>query len=768
MVETCVTEDMIAACVGLPELARCDEDDRKHCIDSVCIDACGNDHIDPGETCDDGNKLSGDDCSDRCIREFCGSGVVDSVLGEQCDDGVVGVSGDGCSSTCQLEIPVWTELEAGPMSARADLAMTYAGNGRILAFGGLVPTGALDETWSWSAASSKWTRLSPAASPSPRHGHSMAYDSVRDRVVLFGGVSQAGILGDTWEWDGLTWTNVTPQPSPPARKDTQIAFDAVRHKTVLYGGNDYPMRFTDTWEWDGSTWTDKTTSIHPLIAFGAQLAFDENTGEMIYCGGEWGQNDETFAWNGTMWTTKTAPCPAPTLFNRPNRLVYDRSRLKLVLFDGGGAIYEWTGSAWQQASTGTSARWYPGVASDNTRIVVLGGHATGNLQQPPGYLADSITRDNTATVSAPVAAPVDVPPPRQDGAIAYATNAGHALMFGGTVNGAAGSGETWLLDRVGWSSQTGGPAPRIGPALAYDSVRRRVVMFGGVGYSGFRDTWEHDGTAWTDATTAIMPSHRMFAGMAYDTARDQLVLFGGKTSGPPLLGDTWLRTGVTWTQATPASSPSPRFGYAMAYDPRSQRVLLFGGDTGFSDDTFAVADLWEWDGSTWHDITPTGTGPAARVGASLVYDPLRKRMVLLGGRTSSLSLTFGFFGDAWEWDGTSWTEVHDDPRLARSGQQAFFDPVRGGVVVFGGATGTTGTSDQTWILRRESLSPREDCRLVEDRDRDTLAGCDDPDCWGRCSPTCPPDTSCAASSPRCGDAACDPIQEDRLICPDDC
>ncbi|MDP9001079.1 MAG: DUF4215 domain-containing protein [Myxococcota bacterium] len=80
---------------------------------------CGDGLIESGETCDDGNNVSGDGCSATCQIEpgykcptpgqscvaiqVCGDGVVDG--GEQCDDGNT-VSGDGCSSICQVE-PGW-------------------------------------------------------------------------------------------------------------------------------------------------------------------------------------------------------------------------------------------------------------------------------------------------------------------------------------------------------------------------------------------------------------------------------------------------------------------------------------------------------------------------------------------------------------------------------------------------------------------------------------------------------------------------------------
>jgi cysteine-rich repeat protein len=57
-----------------------------------------------GEECDDGNTGSGDGCSSTCEIEqaaSCGDGVLD-VPNEECDDGG-NVDGDGCSASCQLE-----------------------------------------------------------------------------------------------------------------------------------------------------------------------------------------------------------------------------------------------------------------------------------------------------------------------------------------------------------------------------------------------------------------------------------------------------------------------------------------------------------------------------------------------------------------------------------------------------------------------------------------------------------------------------------------
>jgi cysteine-rich repeat protein len=69
------------------------------CIAGPCGDGITDDAV--GETCDDGNVLSGDGCSPDClIEETCGDGAVTG--GEECDDGNL-VSGDGCSPECMIE-----------------------------------------------------------------------------------------------------------------------------------------------------------------------------------------------------------------------------------------------------------------------------------------------------------------------------------------------------------------------------------------------------------------------------------------------------------------------------------------------------------------------------------------------------------------------------------------------------------------------------------------------------------------------------------------
>ena len=90
-----------------------------------------------------------------------------------------------------------------------------------------------------------------------------------------------------------------------------------------------------------------------------------------------------------------------------------------------------------------------------------------------------------------------------------------------------------------------------------------------------------------------------------------------------------------------------------------------------------------------------------------------------------------------------------------------YSPINRGVVRF--APGTATTDAFTFI---NGSFPADVCDGA-DSDDDDLVGCDDPDCWGRCTPTCPPFTSCV-DGPGCGDGACDVVLEDAALCPVDC
>ena len=104
--------------------------------------------------------------------------------------------------------------------------------------------------------------------------------------------------------------------------------------------------------------------------------------------------------------------------------------------------------------------------------------------------------------------------------------------------------ETWEWDGSQWTLRaTGGPAPRWGHILAYDTARARTVLHGGRDSQQgtvLSDTWEWDGVAWI---RRIDGPPRWAAGAAFDAYRSYdapilvcaLLCFAGAALSLPLV-----------------------------------------------------------------------------------------------------------------------------------------------------------------------------------------------------------------------------------------
>lgn len=78
---------------------------------------CGNGAVDAVEECDDGNELSGDGCSAACLLESgrCGDGVLQKMLGEQCEPSLHSSALPfGCSDLCRFVSPACGDSVVDP------------------------------------------------------------------------------------------------------------------------------------------------------------------------------------------------------------------------------------------------------------------------------------------------------------------------------------------------------------------------------------------------------------------------------------------------------------------------------------------------------------------------------------------------------------------------------------------------------------------------------------------------------------------------------
>lgn len=201
---------------------------------------------------------------------------------------------------------------------------------------------------------------------------------------------------------------------------------------------------------------------------------------------------------------------------------------------------------------------------------------------------------------------------------------------------------------TGWYRLATGPGARFRSGVAFDSQRRRVVVFGGALDGGLLDdTWEFDGATWSERQPSRRPPPRTTGSMAFDPRRGRTVLFGGYANGLEL-GDTWEWDGTDWSELAIDAGPSPRDAVALAWDGRRQEVLLFGGWDGLT----VRDDTWSWDGTRWVELSPA-TRVAARSSGSMVWSPALNQVVLAGANNDNAQRSAAL------WDGTTWTALPD-------------------------------------------------------------------------------------------------------------
>lgn len=577
-----------------------------------------------------------------------------------------------------------------------DHSFTAKGGGGFLVFGGRDALGLQRATYTLDGTA--WTRQFSTLNPIERDGHQVVLDA-QGRNVLFGGRNPAGtVLSDTWHYANGQWSFLQPSQSPPARHRHAMASDRVTDRTYVFGGLDASGQpLGDFWCWDGTDWTPVQTSSNPPARSGHGMAFDADRRVLVLYGGRdaQGLRSDVWEWDGTRWVDVSET-------QRPGgrhgvQLAFDSDRGKLVLF-GGRDSSRFLNDTWDARSevAATTESWARVVRND--------------------------------------AGPT--PAPRNSGAFAFRPGSG-ALLFGGLVSAspATAAGDTWIWSGDRWDrvSPNQSPSSRWGHAMAYDSRRDRVVLFGGFLDNPTQingETWEWDGATWSLRSSGGAIPGLAYSMMAFDSDRGRTVLFGGRDANGNQRNDTWVWDGSAWSQLNPTNRPSPRMRGGFAFLPRIGATVLFGGGDGST----TLQDTWLFDGQDWSQVTTANT-PPARWDTRAAYDSVRQTVVMLGGADASYTQNLD---DLWQFDGADWS------LLARSQQPGgeigpgaredfgiAFDGSSGRTIVFQGTDGQTCQSDAwAWsglgwtALTTTANSPpgRSFARLTHDaRNQQTVA-----------------------------------------------
>ena len=118
------------------------------------------------------------------------------------------------------------------------------------------------DTWAYDPATDTWQQMNPATAPLRRWSPQMVYDAESDRIVLFAGGDMGvdNAFNDTWAYDYNTdtWTEMGPKVSPPDRASHGMVYDPENDRVLLWGGTtEAGVEDLRVWAYDynTNTWT---------------------------------------------------------------------------------------------------------------------------------------------------------------------------------------------------------------------------------------------------------------------------------------------------------------------------------------------------------------------------------------------------------------------------------------------------------------------------------------------------------------------------------
>jgi len=558
---------------------------------------------------------------------------------------------------------VWASVGASdaPFEGRIDHSVIVDSvRGRLVLFGGQSASGQpLDDVYASALDQpGEWVDLLPFASPSLRRwGHSAIYDPPRDRMLIFGGVRDS-LLNDVWSLSFAgqpTWTQLAVTgDSPPPQAFHAAIYDPTQERMLVFGGID-----SDVWALDlvgGGGWSkiQPSGSELPPSRWGHTAVYVPTLPAMAVFGGS--ADSGTFL--NDVWLLQLGAAPAWSRLNLP--------------------------------APGPDPRTEHGAAFDlsRNRMIVYGGFSFGTAN-------DTWELDFVEAPEWRLLSPGPSPPPARNGAsLTFDADGNRMVLFGG--QGVSGPrNDTWAVptasqpswSRIADSGQQ--PSPSGGHSAVYDSRRRRLLVFGG---SGQNDTWALNllTDTWEEVATSSRPSPRYEHSAIYDSARDRMVIFGGFAFQP--LNDVWALSfdpAATWTQINPLGPlPSARTGHTAVYDSVADRMLVYGGSS--ENLLWALA----FDSEPQWSVVPTiGLEPPLSTSHTAHLDTSRRMTVFGGGFLRDL-WTVSFDEGSARWERAS---VLGSPPVAWQAVASGYDVERDGTMFFGGSAGGTMLAETKWL-----------------------------------------------------------------------
>lgn len=521
------------------------------------------------------------------------------------------------------------------------------------------------------ALDGEWVQVPADTLTGPRRqDHSAVYDRAGDRLLTFGGITTlpVSVTNQVWEMKlanpGI-WRVLAPLGTPPTpRHSAATAWDPVRNRMIVYGGSVAAEATGEVWALDLSgtpTWVQLAPSgAAPQARSEHTMVYDAAGDRMIVHGG---YRTSPNAILGDVWALSLAGTPqwsailpsgTPPVARGQHVAIYDPVRNRMVIHGGFSGAFDALSDMWALSLSGApawtvlpqSGLFIPnglrahGAVYDSTHdeMVMFGG----NENHPPSH--NKVWTCSMATGAWTEHSLFPLPLPRHSFGIAIDTHRNQMIVQGGATSDEV-SKECWLLplDTKAWSKlpeSAGQPAARWYHAAAYDPVRDRMIVHGGYSMDGSLYSISLNGDPEWDplpatGISAAAQQHQMVC----DPVRDRMILIGGTASltSIPVVD---LNPALAWSTIAPTGTPPPAdlIRPTAIYDPVRDRILMFGGYT--SSPAGTRDELWELSLSgspAWTLLSPVGTPPPSRAHHTAIYDPAGDRMIVYGGYSSGPS-----------------------------------------------------------------------------------------------------------------------------------
>jgi hypothetical protein len=575
-----------------------------------------------------------------------------------------------------------------------------------------------DRRWSELSTGSELMGLGDAWLDAP----SLQYDPQTRSMLLWNPAA-------TWRWDGATWSPL-PQRTLPELATFFVSDTARAGFVALSGWNP-----DERWQFDGSTFAQTAQPSAPSVLRGPRLVYDTGRQRLMLFG------TLPDYWKSSLLELVDGRWQRPNAtvgFDVPGRLLmaYDAARERTVLlnsivnestdgveaFASETAVYD--GASWSTVAndpallprTGYALSYDPSAAQ-----VVLFGGALLEVDVPEDdaprlddtWLWDGSTWREQRPAVAPTA--------RLDARMCQDVLLGASLLFGGAERDAdffalAERSDTWRWDGRAWQqlSPLLSPPKRSKHAMVFDEARQRVVLFGGETtdddgvQSKLSDTWEWDGTSWSEVKPAVSPPPRADHAMAFDAERGRVVMYGGvdnldRVSNARVLNDFWEWDGTTWVERTQDVVPRGRFDTALAYHADAREVVMFGGRYQDGEGMIRLDDTWIWNGSTWQGRNAVA-GPDPLFTVAMGYDPTERLLRLVGAQTTRTSTGIDRRLETWELASSVWRQRDGVGFTAVDQRGVLFDTVRNESLLVGPGE-TRRWTDDGWQLMAAAGGP---------------------------------------------------------------